>query len=60
MKKTYLIPKTTIVIVQIQHHLMDLSGAGQNGLSGITKEEYTGGDVKWSRGSSLWDDEDEE
>lgn len=59
MNKTYIKPTVITAIIKPQSLLQGLSGAGQNGLTGATKEEYTGGDVEWSRGPNLWDEDEE-
>lgn len=57
--KTYISPKTKIVVIRTHHHLMDASKAGQEGLTGVSQEEYTGGTVKWSRsGGDILDDDE--
>ena len=53
MKKTYIIPKQTVVKLGYINHLMDLSAAGSASISSSTAD----GDafVRQDRGWDIWD-----
>lgn len=60
MKKTYMMPETLVVKLATDIIMLDASGAGVSGLSGVTKEEYDGTTpVNWARGGGLWDDDED-
>ena len=60
MKKTYMMPETLVVKLATDIIMLDASGAGVSGLSGVTKEEYDGiTSVDWARGGGLWDDDED-
>ena len=58
MQKKYLVPETKVIRIAVNTHILSGSAAGQEGLTGVTPEEYTGYyPVSWSR-SSRWSDDD--
>ncbi|MBP5339157.1 MAG: hypothetical protein J6Z14_07635 [Prevotella sp.] len=57
--KTYIKPNTTITDIELQNHLLIISG-GENTKQGGSNGDYTSGVTLGSRRSSLWDDEDDE
>ena len=59
MKKNYINPKTIIVNVQVQGHLMIVSGADPDGKRNVTvSDDPFSGSGMMSRESGSWDDED--
>ena len=60
MKKEYMSPKTQIVSVNLEMHLLTPSVAGTNMGDGFTSPIVVGGstDSADSRGGGFWDDED--
>ena len=60
MKKTYLIPTTIVVKVELQNIIAaSLTGLGANGgTTTLTEEVADSGTDSWSRGGGYWDDED--
>lgn len=61
MKKTYLMPATSIVKVKLQKMIAGspLELSGDSGTAKFNNTELADGDVVLSRGNSLWgDDED--
>lgn len=55
MKKKYLKPELGIAIIRIEQNILGASGVETGGSLG---DGYNSNDVTFSRGSSLWDDED--
>lgn len=62
MKKTYLMPATSIVKVKLQKMIAGspLNISGDSGTAKFNDTELGTQDVVLSRGNSVWDDEDEE
>ena len=59
MKKTYIKPTTTFFAVNIQSNLLAGSLDHNSGNFNIREvEEDNTGIIGWSRGNSLWDDEE--
>ncbi len=58
MKKRYICPETELLQV---FTLTQLLGASQVGTGGTPGDEYTEGDVSYSRGdnTNVWDDDDD-
>lgn len=54
-KKNYIVPAVTIVNVNMQYTLM---AGSQVGVSSVEYSEGSNGPIR-SRGTSLWDDEEE-
>ena len=56
--KKYIKPETNMTNIQVEAHLMNGSGVKTGG---TLKDDYTPGDVTYTRESnSVWDEEEEE
>ena len=58
-KKTYIAPARPIILVNLEHHLMDLSSQGSASISSRTADgdAFVKGDGSSRQGYNVWDDD---